>query len=330
MKKRSLSMAALAAAAMLALTACSTTDPAATEGTAAETEATVDSVLFDFPFTSTPVYAAIAHYAQERADETGVRLEMTNANGDLAEQVSQLTAYLNRDVDAVVSFPVDAASLETLAEEFTGSGRYWVSYANSVAAQDAKIDLNAYEAGYALGEHAGNWINETQGGKAQVLVIDENTMEFSRQRSEGLVAGLTETAPEATIVSQQPGYLPEHGLSITTAVLAQHPDLNVVLAVAGDAAAGAYQAMTTGGRDSKDPNTYVGGVDGNAFGFERIAEGTFFKSLASVSAKVIGYAVIDVPLKLAAGEKDPSVVIPVNLVTADSPDLQDLITEFSG
>ena len=93
----------------VALTACGTTNDAAPADKASGGK--VDKILFDYPFTALPVYSILAPAIQARADEVGVTVEFTNDDMDLGKQVTNLNTYLNSDVDAVVSFPADPASL---------------------------------------------------------------------------------------------------------------------------------------------------------------------------------------------------------------------------
>ncbi|MFB2583432.1 sugar ABC transporter substrate-binding protein [Herbiconiux liukaitaii] len=332
MRLRTIGFSLLSVATAAALAGCGTisdaAEPAASDASSEPTP--VETILFDYPFTALPVYTAVVNYAQARADEKGVTLELTNDNMDLGQQVTNLTTNLNRDIDAVVSFPADPASIEGIAQQYMSADKYWVSYANELEEQDGVLGLNAHASGVMLGENAGEFITTQLGGEGQVLLVSDTTMQFSKERTQGIIDGLEATAPDAEIVAQQEGITPEQGLSITTSVLSQYPDLNVVLTVAGDAAQGAYQALTTAGRDAKDPNTYVGGLDGNAYGLQRMADGDFFRAQVTVSAKDIGNAVIDIPLKLGAGETDVDYQVPITLVTAETPNIQDFITEFGG
>jgi ribose transport system substrate-binding protein len=116
---------------------------------------------------------------------------------------------------------------------------------------------------------------------------------------------------------------------VTSSVLAQHPDLSIVLAGAGDAAQGAYQALASAGRAEDDPKTYVGGIDGNLFLFQQMAAGNTVRGIVTIKVDEVAHAVIDIPQALAAGEK-PTTDVPVYLVTPDSPDLDDWVTAFGG
>lgn len=330
--RRALQLSAGLALIGLVATGCGTISDQGNgaEGATAERPDKIETLVFDHPFTALPVVAAITSYAQERADELGIELSLTNANMDPTQQVTQLNAFVARTPDAIVSFPADPASIQSIATQFMDAGTYWISYANPLESDDGFLDLDAMDAGRALGEDAGEWINENLGGTGKVLIIEETSMAFSQARTAGVLEGLKKTAPNATIVAQQPGVVPEQGLAVTSTVLAQHPDLNVVLTVSGDAAQGAYQALIAGGRDPMDERTYVGGVDGNAFGLQRMGEGTFFRAQVLNLPEEVGNAVVDIPVAVAAGKDESDVVIPFHLITKDSPELDQLISDFGG
>lgn len=316
----------------LALTGCSTItdEPAGSDEPAAEGKGAVDKILFDYPFTALPVYAALVQFTQERADELGVQIEYTNDNMDLAQQVTNLTTYLSSDVDAVVSFPADPASLEGIAKQYMDAGKYWVSYGGDLENQDATLQFSFYESGYLLGEHAGQWALENLDGKGKVVIIEDQIIQLGQERTQGILDGLTETAPDMEIVVQQQGITPEEGLTVMNAALAQHPDVNMVLTAAGDAAQGAYQALVASGRAENDAKTYVGGLDGNLFLLQQMEAGNFLRGIVTVSVKDISNAIIDICIALGEGENPGKVDVPVTLVDADSPILSDLIVEFGG
>lgn len=334
MRTRLLSAAAIiAAVTLVSLSGCSTINDSSTS-TAAQSgkPKQVKTILFDYPFTSLPVYSAIVKYAKKEAKAKGVNLELTNDNMQLSAQVSNLTADLNKNVDAVVSFPADAASIDAISKQYLSSGKYFVAYANKLDDQSAFLGLNAYDSGVALGKNAGDWITQNLGGKGSVEILSDHSMWFSVQRTQGIEDGLKKAAPNATIVAEQDGITPDQGLSITTSVLAKNPNLNVVLSTAGDAAQGAYQALTTAGRNPKDAKTYVGGDDPNVYGMQQMKAGNFFRcQIATGTAEEIGKEIVDIPLALAAGKStDEANWEPkLTLITPSSPDLDELIKAYS-
>ncbi|MEV8273029.1 sugar ABC transporter substrate-binding protein [Microbacterium sp. NPDC077184] len=327
-----ITLIALTAATALALAGCSTTaqDDAGGAGEPPVERGTVDKILFDYPFTALPVYGAITQIVEARAAEKGVEVVFTNDEMDLQKQVSQLNSYLGSDIDAVVSFPVDPASLESIAQQYQDAGKYWVTYGGDMENQDATLQFSFYDSGYQLGADAAEWALENVGPDAKVIVLNETERQIGQERSQGLMDGLTETAPDLQIVAEQQAVTPDDALSVTTALLAQHPDVNVVVTAVGDAAQGAYQALVASGRAEDDPQTYVGGLDPNLFGLQQMAEGNFFRAATYFSLEELVAQVIDIPIALGEGAEDASVDIPVTLVTADDPNLPDYIAELGG
>lgn len=329
---RALALASASVVAVAALAGCSVTTGEATPS-ASHAAATheVKKILFDYPFTSLPVFTVVSEAAKAEAAKQGVAIEFTNDNMDLGQQVTNLTTYVNSDVDAVVSFAVDPASLQPLVGQYQGAGKYWITYGGNIPGEDASLQFSFEKSGRMLGEDAGKWIQEHLGGKAKVLILQDLTIQLGKDRTKGIEEGLKTAAPDAEVVSEQQAVTPEQGLSVTNSVLAQHPDVDVVLAAVGDAAQGAYQALVSSGRSETDASTYVGGLDGNLTLFQAMKDGKFVRALVSVKATELGKAVVDVPIALGKGDTSvKSFDAPVYLVTKDSSDLDDWIASFQG
>lgn len=312
-----------------ALSGCSTPADSAPASSAAA--GPVDKILFDFPFTSLPIYAALTPQIQAEAKERGITVELTNDNSDLSTQVSNLTAKVGSDVDAVISFPMDPASLENVASQYTAAGKLWITYAGDLEAQTTSLKFSFEKSGRMLGEAAGEWATQTTGGHGKVLVIEDQLTQIGRERTEGILAGLKESAPGLEVVSQQQGVTPEEGLTVTSAVLSSHPDLTMVLAATGDAAQGAYQAFLSSGRSETDAKTYVGGLDGNLPLMQAMTKSpdSIARALVTVKPEEIAPAVVNIAVQAGEGNTAP-VDLPVYMVNSATPELQSFITSFGG
>ncbi|MGO4146299.1 sugar ABC transporter substrate-binding protein [Paenarthrobacter sp. YAF11_1] len=311
------------------LTGCSTASGNAPAS--AQASGPLDKVLFDYPFTSLPVYAALTPQIQQKAKERGITVELTNDNSDLATQVSNLTTKVNSDVDAVVSFPMDPASLENIAAQYTAAGKIWVTYAGDMKAQTTSLKFSFHESGRLLGESAGQWASRTTGGRGKVLVIEDQLTQIGRERTDGILEGLKTAAPNMEIVAAQQGVTPEQGLSVTSAVLSSNPDLTMVLAATGDGAQGAYQALLSAGRSDSDARTYVGGLDGNLPLMKAMSQSkdSIARGLVTVKPEEIAPAIVEIVVEASEGRTAP-MDLPVYLVTAETPDLSSFISSFGG
>ncbi|MCK2023341.1 sugar ABC transporter substrate-binding protein [Microbacterium sp. kSW2-24] len=328
-KSRATALAALVASSALLLAGCTMDDAPASDSSGPVSSGEVNKILFDYPFTALPVYASLTQAVAEYAETQGVEVVFTNDNMDLATQVSQLTTHLGSDIDAVVSFPMDNAAVQTVAKQYMDEGKLWVTYGGDLDEQSSSLQFSFHDSGEMLGEDAGEWITENLDGAAKVLVLGDRSIQLGQERTTGILDGLEAAAPDAEIIEQQ-AITPDEGLSVTSAVLAQHPDVDVVVATSGDAAAGAYQALIASGRAANDANTYLGGLDGNLTLYQEMKAGNFVRGVVTVKSSELAQAIVDFPVKLGKGEETERFDVPVYFVTAESPDLDDYIIELGG
>ncbi|MFJ2367973.1 sugar ABC transporter substrate-binding protein [Microbacterium sp. NPDC087665] len=328
-KSRVTSLAALAAVSAIVLAGCSIDEAPSADTPDTGASGEVDKILFDYPFTALPVYASLTQAVADYAETQGIEVVFTNDNMDLATQVSQLTTHLGSDIDAVVSFPMDNAAVQTVAKQFIDDGTLWITYGGDLDEQSSSLQFSFHDSGMTLGEDAGEWITENLDGDAKVLVLGDMSIQLGQERTTGILDGLEASAPDAEIIEQQ-AITPDEGLSVTSAVLAQHPDIDVVVATSGDAAAGAYQALIASGRPADDANTYVGGLDGNLTLYQEMKAGNFVRGVVTVKSSELAQAIVDFPVKLGKGEATERFDVPVYFVDADSADLDDYIVELGG
>ena len=164
-----------------------------------------------------------------RATKRGFEVSFTTDGMDLQKRVSQLRSNRGSAVDAVVSFPVAPASLESVAQQYRAAGKYWVTYGGDMTNQDATLQFSFYQSGYDLGKDAAEWALKNVGPNAEVIVLSETERQIGQERTQGLLDGLKETGPDLQIVGEQQAVTPDDGRSVTTTLLAQHPYVNVVV-----------------------------------------------------------------------------------------------------
>lgn len=129
-----------------------------------------------------------------------------------------------------------------------------------------------------------------------------------------MIDAFTKHAPGVDVVAQEQAIDPDPGLSKSRAVLAKHPDLNIVLGVTDAAACGGFKALQQTGRAKDDARTYVGGQDGSAPSLVAIKQGTFYRASAALAPQDIASAIVEAPLAVAAGKRNPGAQVPITLV----------------
>ncbi len=211
----------------------------------------VDTIAFDYPFTFLPVFAGVTKFAKERAKEKGVKLEQTSDNGRPDVQASNLDTLIAKKVPAIVSFPMVFEAVEAQAAKAVGAGCIWVTYGGTLKNQSASITFSFEEGGRLLGEDAAKWANDVLGGKGKIAFLVDDTIELGRKRTAGMIDAFTKAAPGVEVVAREQAIDPDTGLSKTKAILAKHPDLNIVLGITDGAAYGGYKAITGAGRSEQ-------------------------------------------------------------------------------
>lgn len=290
----------------------------------------VDTVAWDYPFTFLPVYAGVAKFAKARAEEKGLALEQTNDNGKPDVQAANLDTLIAKKVPAIVSFPMVFEALEAQAAKALSAGIIWVTYGGTLENQSASITFSFEEGGRQLGEDAAAWAKENLGGKGKVAFLVDDTIQLGRERTKGMIDAFTAAAPDMEVVGREQAIDPDTALTKTKAILAKHPDVNVILGITDGAAFGGYKALVESGRSETDAKTYVGGQDGDLGSLELIRKGTFYRASAALQLRDIGRAVIDVPLAVADGRSDAeaSADVPITLVKQGDALLDEIIAQY--
>lgn len=318
-----------AVAAALTAAGCSAPPGAATATRpSASSGARLTKIGLDYPFTQLPLYSTLVKLSTAGAKKHGASLLTTNDGANADTQASNLTTWVARKVPAIVSFPMVFEATEAIAKAALDAGLIWVTYGGSLEHQSADIQFSFRKGGTLLGTAAAKWAAEQLGGKGKIAFLTDSTIELGRERTKGMIDAFTELAPGVDVVAQEQAIDPDTGLARTRAILAKHPDLNLVLGVTDAAAYGAFKALQQAGRQKDDARTFVGGQDGSAPSLVAVKQGTFYRASAALAPDDIAHAIVEVPRAVAAGKADPGVEVPIALVgPGDTAAIDDLLAQ---
>ena len=331
-RRRFLALSAGAVSAV-AVTAAGCSAPASTSASAGPSASAggggkLTRIGLDYPFTQLPLYSTLVKLCTAGAKKHGVSLLTTSDNASADTQATNLHTWVSQKVPAIVSFPMVFEAAEPIAEQALAAGLIWVTYGGSLEHQSADIQFSFRRGGTLLGEAAAKWAAEHLGGKGKIAFLTDSTIELGRERTKGMVDAFTKAAPGVDVVAQEQAIDPDTGLSKAKAILAKHPDLNLVLGVTDAAAYGAFKALQQAGRAKDDAKTFVGGQDGAAPSLLAVKQGTFYRASAALAPDDIAAAVVDVPLAVAAGKAHPSAEVPITLVGhGDTAEIDKLLAQ---
>ncbi|MFB6847352.1 sugar ABC transporter substrate-binding protein [Streptomyces sp. NPDC056373] len=320
---------ALSAATALSAAGCSAPENTAASAEPAPSAGTrLTRIGLDYPFTQLPLYSTLVKLSTAQAKRHGISLLTTSDNASADTQATNLNTWVARKVPAIVSFPMVFEAAEPLAKAARDAGLIWVTYGGSLQHQSADIRFSFREGGTLLGAAAAKWAEEHLGGKGKIAFLTDDTIELGRERTKGMIDAFTKAAPGVDVVAREQSIDPDTGLSKTKAILAKHPDLNLVLGVTDAAAYGGFKALQQAGRAKDDARTFVGGQDGSVPSLLAVKQGTFYRASAALAPKDIAAAVVDVPRAVAAGKANPSAQVPITLVRrADTARIDALLAQ---
>lgn len=234
------------------------------------------------------------------------------ANSDGRRQIEQVKALHDASIGAVVSAPVDAPSLAPSLQQMIWSG----AYVGAVVPPPATEILNApqYLTGKVLGDAAAAHIRSRLGGKAKVVLLTHDSLQFLAPRFTAMRDALKGMPDVAIVADISPQTVNEEGGTATMrTILLAHPTVDVVLG-ADTVVLGALSALRAAGKAR--PDQFLGGIDGEPAAVAEIKRGDGpYKASVSLASTVFGYALAQHAADWLDGKSIPQAmdILPVAL-----------------
>jgi ribose transport system substrate-binding protein len=220
------------------------------------------------------------------AKDRGLDYRILLADNDPRKMIDQVQTFRKAAVGAVVAAPVDPPSLGRSLQQLIWSG----AYVGAVVPPPATSILNApqYLTGKVLGDAAAAYIRDKLKGKAKVVLLTHDSLQFLAPRFVAMRDSL-KAVPGAEIVADlSPQTVNnEGGAEAMRIVLLAHPSVDVVLG-ADTVVLGALQALRAAGKARSDQ--FLGGIDGEPEAVAEIKKGGPYKASISLASPVFGYA----------------------------------------
>ena len=94
---------------------------------------------------------------------------VTNSNGDINVELTQLRSQIAQGCDVIISFPGSATGLCSAIEEAAAKGILFIAINSQVSCRGA---LNVAQNPYYYGKYEGDWIAKEMGGKGNIVIIN--------------------------------------------------------------------------------------------------------------------------------------------------------------
>ena len=156
------------------------------------------------------------------------------------------------------------------------------------AAGDLLLNAPQYMTGRVLAEEAADFIRTRLGGRARIVLLTHDTLEFLSPRFAAM-RDVFRGMPGAVIVADiSPITVDEAGgAAMMKTVLLANPDIDVVLG-ADTVVLGALAALRAAG--TARPDQFLGGIDGEPAAVAEIRSGGPFKASVSLASPIFSYA----------------------------------------
>ena len=222
----------------------------------------------------------------DAAKNRGLEFRVELAANDAKKMIEQVQAMRVASIGAVVASPVHSPSLARSLQEMIWSG----AYVGTVVPPPAVSLLNApqYLTGKVLAEAAASYIKDRLKGKANVVLLTHDSLQFLSPRFAAM-RDVLQAMPGVTIVADISPLTvnKEGGLAMMRTILLAHPEIDVVLG-ADTVVLGALQALRDAGKAR--PDQFLGGIDGEPEAVAEIKSAGPYKASVSLASTIFGYA----------------------------------------
>ncbi|MES0139382.1 sugar ABC transporter substrate-binding protein [Mesorhizobium sp. M0016] len=258
----------------------------------------------------------VDHGLSMAAKNRGLEYRRVLAENDVGKAIAHVQSLVAAKVGAMVATSSDPVAFSTALQKAIWSG----AFVGTIVPPPATLLLNApqYRTGKVLTDAAIDHINTKLGGKAKVVLLTQDTMEFLAPRFTAMRDGLNAMPGVIIVADIAPKPVTKEGGAATMkTILLANPDVDVVLG-ADAVVLGALEALRAAGKGR--PDQFLGGIDGEAEAVAEIRKGNSpYKASISLSSPVFGYAMGQFAADWLEGKSIPQAVdiLPIALTSAN-------------
>lgn len=261
-----------------------------------------------------PFYEVINNELKKEIEKKGDELIVRNPELDIDKQNEQIEEFVAKKVDGIFVNPIDSSKLTSL-QSAREAGIPIIAIDASVDNTDlidCLIESDNYDAGVLCAQ---NMMQRMQ--SANIVLLKHSTVESALSRIQGFVDTIKDY-PQYKIIdfAECEGQL-ERSMPAMQAILKEHSNINVVMALNDPAALGALAAIESLNRT----NILVYGVDGTPDLKSLIKQSPLIAGTAAQSPIKFGMLAAKNMYKILERKDVPKTIeVPVTLITKDNID----------
>jgi galactofuranose transport system substrate-binding protein len=216
---------------------------------------------------------------QSIRDEAGKRgvtnLIVTNAQGDLNKEISDIQSMLSQGVDALIISPLKSEGLDPALDAAKEKGVPIMTIDRLLTTKTACEDYIGWVGSDFVeqGKRAAQAMNEATGGKATaVTLLGAAGVNVTTDRNKGYKDWIEANAPGIEIVAEQAGdFDRQKGQTVTEQLLAAKKDIDAIYAHNDEMALGAVAALRAAGKQPGDVKIIT--IDGTKGAVQGLVDG---------------------------------------------------------
>ncbi len=207
---------------------------------------------------------------------------VTDAQGDLAKQISDIQDLVNQGVDVILLAPREADGLDEGLDAARDAGIPVLFVDRSHEGSPCEDYVTFMSSDFVeQGRIAGRRLAEATGGTAKIIQLEGTAgSDVARDRKNGFDEIVDENPGMELLASQTADFNRAQGQNVASQLLQSHPDVTAIYAHNDEMALGAIAALEAAGM-SPGEDVLVVSIDGIRDAFDAIKEGKMLVTVES-------------------------------------------------
>jgi ABC-type sugar transport system substrate-binding protein len=248
---------------------------------------------------------------QAAAEEAGVELIFTDAQGEQENQIESIRQFIQQGVDVIAFSPIVETGWDAALVEARDAGIPVILTDRAIESEEEGLYVTFLGSDFVReGRWAGEWVNEEFADADQVNIVELQGTTGSapaNDRADGFREVVTD--PKFEIIASQTGdFTREGGKEVMEAFLQAHDDIDLLYAHNDDMGLGAIEAIEAAGLVPGEDIKIVT-VDAVHDGMQALADGKI--NFIVECNPLLGPQLMDIAGKVLNGEEVPDRIVTI-------------------
>lgn len=248
---------------------------------------------------------------QEAAENAGVDLKFSDANGEQENQISAIRSFVQQRVDVIAFSPVVRTGWDAVLLEAKNAGIPVILTDRAVDTDEPDVYKTFLGADFVdEGRRAGDWVvgeYASTPGPVNIVTLEGTTgADPAIDRNSGFAEAISADPDLRVIASQSGDFTRSGGKQVMEAFLKANPKIDLVFAQNDDMGLGAMEAIEAAGRKPGQDIKIVT-IDATRDGMQALADGKF--NFIVECNPLLGPQLMELAEQVVAGEPVPARVV---------------------